>query len=187
MMTIEQLEPLQYQNGIMKASWQALFMQAWLSQSVNKAGGVVEILANPKHLWEKIFKCQTEGIPSVLICFNGEISRGDFKQANTLHRVDRQWIVAIIRGHGFNNLMAEGQGQPGTPGAEYAFYDECDFLCDQLRVLINITEEPPIDYKAMEPIPSIAPYGNNGNVFLDGVAIKFSTANDRLAVTDIKP
>lgn len=171
----------------MTIEWQAEFIQAWLYPTVTKWGGRVEVLANPKHLWEKIFNCKDADKPGAFICFNGEIARGPFQQANTLHRVDRQWIVAIIRGHGFNNMMTTGQGQANTPGAIDPFYKDCQILRDMLRVLINITEEPPIDYKGMEPIPAIAPYGNAGNVFMDGFAVRFSTANDISAITDTQP
>jgi hypothetical protein len=172
-------------DGIMTIEWQALMMQYWLYQWVEPRGGYVKILASPKHLWEEIFKVGEE-TPRALICFNGERSRGAFQQANTLHRVDRDWIVALIRAHGFKNLAAEGEGQPDTPGAIDPFYKHCQILRDKLRVLQNITEEPPIDYKGMEPIPSIAPYGPSGNVFIDGYAIKLSTAVDIPAITDIQ-
>lgn len=177
MMTWQQLLPSQYDaDGLMTIEWQAQFIQAWLTPWVEAAGGCVKVLANPKHLWEEIF--QIQDIPRVLICFNGEISRGPFQQINTLHRVDRNWIAAIIRGHGFKNYMAEGVGQPNTPAVIDPFYKSCQILRDKCRVLNNITEEAPVDYKGMEPIPSIAPYGNAGNVFMDGFSVRFSSAND---------
>ena len=81
--------------------------------------------------------------------------------------------------------MAEGEGITGTPSAIDPFYKVCQILRDKCRVLLTITEEPPIDYKGMEPIPSIAPYGASGNVFIDGYAVKFGTASDIPAITDI--
>jgi hypothetical protein len=184
--SVADLLKLQYnENGLMTIEWQAEMIKAWLDVWVAPRGGYTKVLANPKHLWEEIFV--TDEKPRVLVCFNGEISRGGFTAANTMHRVDRQWIVAIIRGHGFQNLASEGQGQDGTPGAIDPFYKNCETIRDKCRVLLNISEEPPIDYKGMDPMPSIAPYGSSGNVFLDGFAVKFSTANDIPAVTSIDP
>lgn len=172
-------------DGIMTAEWQAQMMQAWLDVWVKAHGGYTKILANPKHLWEEIYVADER--PRVLICCNGEIARGGFDQANTKHRVDRQWIVVIIRGHGFQNLIATGQGQPNTPAAVDPFLKDVQLLRDKLRVLTNITEEPPIDYKGFDPMPAIAPYGQSANVFLDGYGIKFSAVSDIPAVTDIDP
>ena len=185
-MTVEYIDPgAQYNaDGIMTIEWQALTMMNWLNAWVQPRGGYTKILASPKHLWEEIYKTG-EDMPRVLICFNGEKSRGSFTQANTLHRVDREWLVAVLRGHGFKNLMAEGTTAAQTATAIDPFYKDCQILRDKCRVLVNITEEPPIDYKGMEPIPSIAPYGASGNVFIDGYAIKFSCASDIPAVTDI--
>lgn len=172
-------------DGLMTIDWQAQMICYQMSQFAEPRGGYVKVLANMKHLWEEIFIADDR--PRILICWAGERARGGFNQANTLHRVDRDWIVAAIRGHGFANLMAEGVGQKDTPGYIDPFYRDCQILRDQCRILLNITEEQPPDYKGMEPLPSIAPYGPAANVFLDGYAIKFSTANDIPAVTDIEP
>lgn len=172
-------------NGVMTAEWQACMMKAWLEEWVTPRGGYVKILANPKHLWEEIFVADEN--PRVLICCTGEIARGGFDQANTKHRVDRQWTVAVIRGHGFKNLIASGQGQPNTPAVIDPFLADVQTLRDKCRVLTNITEEPPIDYKGFDPMPSIAPYGQSANVFLDGYSIKFSVACDIPAITSIDP
>jgi hypothetical protein len=172
-------------DGIMTLEWQALTIQNWLNEWVEPRGGYTKVLASPKHLWEEIYKTGDEA-PRVLICFNGEKSRGDFKQANTLHRVDREWLVAVLRGHGFKNLMAEGEGVSGSPGVIDPFYKDVQILRDRCRVMINITEEAPPDYKGMEPIPSIAPYGPSGNVFIDGYAIRFSVASDIPAILDVQ-
>lgn len=186
MSDVAELMAQQYNaQGIMTAEWQAEFTKAWLETWVVPRGGYVKVLANPKHLWEEMYLADER--PRVLIVCNGEISRGGFNQANTLHRVDRQWIVAVLRGHGFVNMVSEGQGQPDTPGAIDPFLKQVQILRDKCRVMVNITEEAPIDYKGFEPLPSIAPYGNSGNVFLDGYLIRYSTANDIAAVTSIDP
>ena len=178
----EELLTSQYNaDGYMTAEWQAQFMYATFSPWAQERGGFAKVLANPRHLWEEIFNMQDR--PGILICWNGETSRGEFKQANTLHRVDRQWAIAIIRGHGFKNLMAEGIGQPNTPGVIDPFYKDCQIIRDIFRGLNCITEEAPLDYKGMEPIPSMVPYGNSGNVFMDGFFLRGSTANDLLMVS----
>jgi hypothetical protein len=82
--------------------------------------------------------------------------------------------------------MAEGEGALGSPGAIDPFYKDVQILRDRCRVMINITEEAPPDYKGMEPIPSIAPYGPSGNVFIDGYAIRFSVASDIPAILDVQ-
>lgn len=176
--------PGQYDGlGIMTIQWQCQMIQSWLNAWASARGGVASVVANTKHLWEKLLVADQQ--PRIVIVSNGEIARGGSNQANTMHRVDRQWIVAVIRGHGFNDELDQGVGKAGTPGYVDPFYRHCQVVRDLCRVLINITEEPPIDYKGMEPIPSIAPYGAAGNVFIDGMAIRFSTANDIPAITSL--
>lgn len=172
-------------QGVMTIQWQAETMKGWLEEWAIPRGGYVKVLANMRHLWEEIFLDAEK--PRILICFTGETSRGGFNVANTLHRVDRQWMVAVIKGHGFDNLMSVGQGQEDTPDSIDPFYKDVQSVRDLLRVMLNITEEPPIDYRGMDALPSVAPYGQNANVFLDGYGIKFSTANDIPAITTINP
>jgi hypothetical protein len=169
-------------NGVMTIEWQAQMIQMWLDDWAQARGGYAKVLANMRHLWEEIF--MTDERPRILICFNGEQARGGFNQANLLHRVDRQWIVAVIRGHGFTNQMAK---LDGPTAAVDPFYKDCQTVRDKCRVLVNISEEPPVDYKGMDPLPSAAPYGQTANIFLDGYGIKFSTANDIPAITQINP
>lgn len=139
----------------------------------------VKIMANMRHLWEEIF-LQVEN-PRLLICFNGEIARGGFTLANVQHRCDRQWIVVVMRGHGFLN----GQAEASKPG-ELPFYDVLELIRDQLRCTLTISEEDPIDYKSIKPIPNVAP-SQSSNVFMDAYSIEFSTANDIPAIVYTKP
>ena len=169
--------------GIMTAEWQCQMIASWLNEWANPRGGTVKVKANPSHFWEEIYV--VDETPRILIVCNGEVARGGFEQANTKHRVDRQWLVAVIRGHGFNPLISEGQGQPNTPAAIDPFLKDVQVIRDGLRQLTNISEEPPIDYKGFDPMPSVVPYGPKGNVFADGYAIKFSTANDIPAISDV--
>lgn len=142
----------------------------WLEAWAEPKGGKVKVMMNMAHLWEEIY--EVNDAPRILICYNGEVSRGGFPHANVLHRVDRQWIVVVMRGHGFKNLAAEAQG------SIEAFYDSVEAVRDRLRVMGSITEEFPIDYKSTKPLPNAGRVGPSGNVFLDAYAIEFSTAND---------
>lgn len=139
-------------------------------------GGTVKLLENMRKLWEEIYIASDS--PRILICFNGEQARGAFSVSNTLHRVDRSWIVVIIKGKGFNAVEDSGKGAGSqVVGVAEPFLTSIEKLRETLRVLINISEEFPIDYKSIKPLPGIAP-GNTANVFIDGYAIEFSTAND---------
>ena len=135
-------------------------------------GGKVKIMANTRHLWEEIYGHAVDGNPKVLVCFNREKSRGSEQLRNNLHRVDRNWLVVVMRGHGFENKMAKT-----TMGQTDDFYSHCEELRDRLRIIISITEEVPIDYVGMGPLPGVAVPGM-ANVFLDAIQIEFNTAND---------
>ena len=136
-------------------------------------------MANLRHLWEEI-SATNDGKPSIFIVYTGETARGGFNQANTLHRVDRQWMVVVMRGHGFKNLMADKGDQT------LSFYDVIETIRHLLRRMTNISEEFPIDYKGIEPMGNIG-MNQSQNVFLDGFQIKFSTANDIPVVDENTP
>lgn len=152
----------------------------WLNEWVEPRGGEVKIVENMAHLWEEVLEVQTDGSPRVLIVCTGEVSRGGFAQANTLHRVDRQFGVVVVRGHGFKNLVAEKKGDI------LPFVTVMDTLRDRLRVMISITEEFPIYYKGWKPLPNIAPTPSQ-NIFLNASIIEFSTAADIPGVTKTAP
>jgi hypothetical protein len=171
-------------GGVMTVEFQALTIQNWLNAWVEPRGGYTKVMPSPRKFWQEIYKAGEEA-PRVLICWNGDKSRGSFTQANTLHRVDRSWIVGVIRGHGFKTLLAEGEGVPGTPAAIDPFYKDCQILRDKCRVLLNITEEPPVDFKSIDPAPSLTPYGQIAEIFIDGYILQFGTVCDIPAITNI--
>jgi len=166
----------------MKISTQANALGSFLTDNTSGSGAVVEIMANQRHLWEAVFAMATEGTPRILICFDGETSRGGFNERNTLNRVDRQWVVVVMRGHGFKHSMAQ---QEPLDGLETAFYDDCEAVRDLLRRVTGISAEP-IDYVSMKPLPGVA-QPNMANVFLDGYVITMTTANDIPAITNQAP
>ena len=157
-----------------KVSAQAEFIRATLAMWAVPKGGTVTVMANMKHLWENIYLMDEK--PRLLLCWTGDISRGGFNQANTLHRVDRQWMVIILRGHGWNNAVTV-EGEQG----EQPFSDCVEEVREIIRTMKDISEEFPVDYKTIRPLPNAGPT-QNANVFMDGFAIEFSTANDLPAI-----
>jgi hypothetical protein len=107
------------------------------------------------------------------VCYNGENSRGDFSVANRLHRVDRQWIVAVTRGRGWSSNR--GDSLYKTVGNSDPLYDVVEEVRELLRCMIGISEEFPIDFKRISPMNAV-------NKALDAYAIEFSTANDIPAI-----
>ena len=161
---------------------QANMIGQYLDEWAQPLGGSAQIAANMRHLWENILDHakKEERAPLIIICFNGEKSRGAFAQANTMHRVDRDWCVVVMRGHGFKNKIAKSDDTSDD------FYTACETIRDRCRVLMSISEEFPVDYKAMRPLPGIAVPGA-ANVFIDAYEISFSTANDLYAVVNEAP
>ena len=155
-------------------------IEAQLLTYAKPRGGTVKVMANMRHLWEEIYN---NGVldenPRILIAWEGETARGEYAggQKTKLHRVDRNWIVVVMRGHGFKNLMTESKGQPGTPGYYEDFADSVETIRDGCRVMSNLTCEDLVDYKGCAPMPNVGPT-NNANIFLDAMAIKFSSAAD---------
>lgn len=138
-------------------------------------GGSTKIIANVAHLWEELEVATDK--PRVLICYTGEEARGDYERRGYLRRVDRQWQVVVVRGHGFKNRVAEGAGNAD------AFYDVLEQIREKVRVILNISEEFPIEYLGMEPLPNLGP-SQKANVFLDAVSMRFTTANDIPAISN---
>lgn len=143
---------------------------------VNPLGGTVKVMANIRHLWEEVYSSATDAAPKVLVVFNRERSRGSEQLRNFLHRVDRNWLVVVMRGHGFDNRMAKTDAATADD-----FYSACETLRDRIRVITSISEENPLDYVGMSPLPGVAVPGTS-NVFLDAYQIEFNTANDIAAV-----
>ena len=130
-------------------------------------GGTVKVMANTRHLWEEIF--QQDDAPRILIIYTGETARGEYAggERTNLRRVDRSWQVIIMRGHGFSNTL---------PGGEVAgkedFYDSVETVRDGIRVMDNISEEWPVNYKSIRPLPNAAP-GQVANIFMDAFVVEF--------------
>ena len=158
-------------------SEQAERIREVLATWAEERGGTAKVMANMAHLWEEIYAADEK--PKILITWNGEVSRGGFNQANLLHRVDRKWVVVVMRAHGFKSAVSE----PGpTAGTATPFWDNIELIREELRKMQDISEEFPIDYSGTSPLPNLAP-GRGGNVFLDADKIEFSTANDIPEIT----
>lgn len=152
-------------------------LDGWVTQN----GGEVKIMANTRHLWEEVYKRAVDDKAAVLVCFNRERSRGSEQLRNNLHRVDRNWLVVVMRGHGFENRMAKTSMTQTDD-----FYTACEELRDKIRTIISISEEFPVDYVGMTPLPGVAQPGH-ANVFLDAYTLEFNTANDIAAVVRVAP
>ena len=171
-----------------KISTEANNIKAHLDAWVTPRGGYVKIMANLAHMWEELLAPKPQ--PRVLIAYTGENARGGFDNANTLNRVDRQWAVIVVRGHGFKNLVAEADpnkeptdtANPQQDQSE-AFYDAIETIRDIIRTMQNVSEEWPVDFKSIKPMPSVAA-NPTANVFMDAIKIEFSTANDLPAVIE---
>ena len=148
-------------------STQASQIRAVLSPYAAKSGGAAEVVSNLQMLWMQASMANDR--PRILICYNGEKSRGEFSVAAANHRVDRQWIVAVTRGRGWN--ANRGDSLYKTVGNADPFYDVIEEVRELIRSMIGISEEFPVDYKGMSPMSS-------GNKALDSYAIEFSTSND---------
>ncbi len=156
---------------------EAQMIMTQLNTYAKPRGGTVKVLANMRHLWEEIFLLADN--PRILICYTGETARGEYAggQRTNLHRVDRSWQVVIMRGHGFSNLLT------GQDAGKEDFYDSVETVRDGIRVLKSISQEFPVDYKSIRPLPSAAP-SQTANVFMDAFVIEFQTANDIPAIMD---
>ena len=158
---------------------EANIIQGILDAWAQGHGGDAKIMANLRHLWEEILRLSDQ--PRIMVCYTGEIARGGFNIANRNHRVDRQWTVVVMRGHGFRNLMAESRD-----GIEIPFYTVIETIRDMIRCITNISEEFPLDYKAIQPLPNAGP-SPNASALMDCFQITFSTANDIPGVSLIAP
>ena len=147
-----------------------------LNPYATKSGGVAVTVSNLQMLWAQASMASDR--PRILICYNGETSRGDFSVANVNHRVDRTWVVAVTRGRGWN--ADRGSSLYKTVGNADPFYDVVEEVRELLRCMIGISEEFPIDYKRVSPMSS-------GNKALDSYAIEFSCAVDIPAIRLTNP
>lgn len=146
-----------------------------LSLWAEPLGGKVKVVANTRHLWEEIYACATSDSPQILLCFLSERVRGGADRRK-MTRVDRSFWAVIMRGHGFRNKMAKDDEGGGSAMPD-DFYTACEQVRDQIRVILSISEEFPVEYVGMEPLPGVAVPGT-ANVFLDAYRIEWRTAND---------
>jgi hypothetical protein len=142
-------------------------------------GGTVRVMESMWHLWEEVLKAIDE--PRILICCTGETPRGSFAEQDLWHRVDRQWTVAVVRGHGFRNLTPQSDGDP--PNTVETLATSVETVRDLVRTMLGLSEEFPINYKGWKNLPAVARPGT-ANVFVAGATIDFSTANDIPEITE---
>ena len=145
----------------------------WLQEWVEARGGKVFVLPTMGKLWQMVYEAQDK--PTVMICFEKEVARGPFSEQDQWHRVDRQWVVVVIRGTGFLDINGEPRAN------QEAFYTDAEAIRDRVRVILSVSEEFPINYKSMESV-LVQSRPGTANVFLDGYVMRFSTANDLQAV-----
>ena len=86
--------------ALLSISQQAQQLSDVLLPYAAKSGGDAQIVSNLQMLWMQASMANDR--PRILICYNGEQSRGEFSVAAANHRVDRQWIVAVTRGRGWS-------------------------------------------------------------------------------------
>lgn len=158
---------------------QAIALATHLDSTVAQArGGLVRVAESMWHLWEDILSAYNE--PRIVVVCTGEIPRGSFQEQDIWGRVDRQWTIAVIRGHGFRNLLTQ---EDGNPPAVETINATIEAVREAVRAMTGISEEFPINYKGWEPIPAVARPGT-ANVFTAGALLRFSSANDLPVVTE---
>lgn len=134
-------------------------------------GGSVKVAESMWHLWEDLLSASNE--PRIVVVCTGETPRGSFAEQDMWATVDRQWSVAIVRGHGFRNLEPGEEGDP--PGVE-TLNSGIEAVREFVREVNTVSEEFPINYKGWEPLPAVARPGT-ANVFTAGAVLRFSTCN----------
>ena len=152
-------------------SEQADQIRELLSPFAVKYGGSAEVVSNLKMMWTTVSMANDR--PRIIIVYNGETIRGEFAAAAFNCRVDRQWIVAVTRGRGWN--INRGDSLYKTAGNADPLYTVVETVRDLIRSMLGISEELPLDYKRISPMTS-------ANENLDSYAIEFSTANDVPAI-----
>ncbi len=152
-------------------------------------GGLVKILENTAHLWQELVNpSPANTTPRIFILCTGERAAGEYDgpQRTNMERVYRSWEVIVLRGHGFKALVADAQGQMGTPGYIEAFDDTIETIRDGIRILSNISAEPIVNYQGWRPLANLGPTPA-ANVFLDARVCEFKTAADIPSVASMTP
>lgn len=149
-----------------------------LAQWAEPMRGRVKVVPNLRHLWEEIYGA--DETPTSIVCYMGETNRGT--PGNDTHRVDRQWMVVFIRGRGLDHSVAETSIGPNG-GEANSFLDDVETVRDRIRVILSISDEFPVLFKSIKPMPNLAP-SPSSNAYLDAYALEFTTANDIPAITE---
>lgn len=149
-------------------SQEANLIQEELQTWVRQYGGTAAVVSNLKELWNQA--SMNSQVPRILICYNGESSRGTFSQISTWHRVDRSWLIAVTKGRGY--YSNRGDSLSNGLNVEMPLFDAVENVRDVVRFMQNISEETPSpDYRSTKPMQM-------GNLVIDGYLIEITTAND---------
>lgn len=158
----------------LKISEQAKAIAETLGEWAVPRKGRVAVMANQRHLWEElsdpVSAADANIAPRVLVLYAGETLR--LPDESDCRRVDRQWQVVVVRGHGFKDPMSGGAVEP--------FTDSLESVRDIVRCMLGISDEeevPSVRYKSMRPLPNIMKT-DAANAFMDAMMLEFSTAND---------
>lgn len=154
-------------------------LEGQLQAYAEPRGGYAKVMANLRHLWEELYVIKEE--PRILICYNGELPRSSGIEGFRLNRVDRQWMVVVVRGRGFKSINK-------VDGRAETFYDDLENIREECRKVTSITEadEWPVDYKGIRPLPNVV-QSQQANAFADAFMIEFATGNDIPAIVDTAP
>lgn len=147
---------------------EAKLIQDELSKWAEQYGGTAAVVSNLRDWWNQA--ATNSEVPRILICYNGETSRGSFSQIAPWHRVDREWIIAVTKGRGY--YPSRGSGLADADSTELPLYDAVESVRDIVRSMQTISEETPSpDYRGIKPMQL-------GNLVVDGYQITITTAND---------
>ena len=130
-------------------------------------GGAAFVVSDPSHLWEMAYAASSK--LRVLILYSGEEIRGPFSTAAATHRVDRNFVVLVTRGRGFN--ADRGTSLTDTVGNDPPLFSLLEEGREIIRGMVNISVELPVDYKMIRP-------HSMGEVIMDAYSIEFSCATD---------
>lgn len=155
-------------------SQQAKNLQAVLNTWAVQYGGVAETASDLKNFWEQAGN--NNDLPRILIVYNGESARGEFRTRSALDRVDRSWQVGVFRGRGFS--AQRGRSLTNTVVNAMPFYDVVEQIRDLIRSILDISEEFPVEFISIRPM---AP--NPPTMIMDAYVIEFVTANDIPKIT----
>lgn len=160
-------------SNISQIAQQGLAIQNVLAAWAAELGGIVIVASNIFNMWEQAtVKSET---PRAIIAFEGEDIRGPVGTSALLGRVDRSWVVAIMRGQGTS--VNRGEQLTNNIGNAKPFYEILEVARDVLRTMrlepvqawpSGAYTEEPIDYKGIKPMLM-----TNGQI-LDGNTIHFT-------------